>query len=102
MTVAPRRRAGHARLVAAALAAARASSGWLLFFLAPLYVVLAIVFGGVDPIFRTPVPVWNPLHWDLAQFNYVLDHIVGAERLLRPGAAPHARLRRRRPACSAC
>ena len=35
----------------------------------PLYVVLAIVFGGVDPIFRTPVPVWNPLQWNPAQFN---------------------------------
>ena len=35
---------------------------WLaVFFLAPLYVVLAIVFGQVDPIFRTPIPVWNPL-----------------------------------------
>ena len=38
------------------------ASAWLcLFFLAPLYVVLAIVFGAVDPMFRTPVPVWNPL-----------------------------------------
>ena len=28
---------------------------WLaLFFLAPLYVVLAIVFGGLDPVFRSP------------------------------------------------
>ena len=28
---------------------------WLaLFFIFPLYVVLAIVFGQVDPIFRTP------------------------------------------------
>ena len=73
---------------------ARASSGSPLLFLAPLYVVLAIVFGEVDPIFRTPVPVWNPLHWDSAQFTYVLDHIVGPRRLLRPGAAAHGRLRR--------
>ena len=43
---------------------------WLaLLFVAPLYVVLAIVFGGVDPIFRQPVPVWNPLHWDFTQFT---------------------------------
>ncbi len=49
---------------------------WLLvFFLAPMYVVLAIVFGQVDPIFRTPVPVWNPLQWDPTQFNYVLSRI---------------------------
>ena len=37
---------------------------WLAaFFLFPLYVVLCIVFGQVDPIFRTPVPVWDPLQW---------------------------------------
>jgi spermidine/putrescine transport system permease protein len=58
---------------------------WLcLFFLAPLYVVLAIVFGAVDPIFRTPVPVWNPLDWSGSQFRYVLDHIVGANDIFGP------------------
>jgi spermidine/putrescine transport system permease protein len=50
--------------------------GWLLlFFLAPLYVVLAIVFGQRDPVFRTAVPVWNPLQWDATQFTYVLTRI---------------------------
>ena len=49
---------------------------WLLLFVvAPLYVVAAIVFGQVDPIFRTPVPVWNPLQWDATQFNYVMTRI---------------------------
>ena len=49
---------------------------WLVVFvLAPLYVVLAIVFGQIDPIFRTPVPVWNPLQWDATQFTYVLARI---------------------------
>ena len=47
----------------------------LLFFLAPLYVVLAIVFGQLDPLFRTAVPVWNPLQWDPTQFTYVLTRI---------------------------
>ncbi|HEV7851585.1 MAG TPA: ABC transporter permease [Mycobacterium sp.] len=52
---------------------------WLAaFFVFPLYVVLCIVFGQVDPIFRTPVPVWNPLQWDPTQFTYVLTHIVGS------------------------
>jgi ABC-type spermidine/putrescine transport system permease subunit I len=51
--------------------------GWLLlFFVAPAYVVLAIVFGQVDPIFRTAVPVWNPLQWDPTQFTYVLSRIA--------------------------
>ncbi|MBI3214938.1 MAG: ABC transporter permease [Mycobacterium sp.] len=50
--------------------------GWLLlFFLAPLYVVLAIVFGQVDPLFRTAIPVWNPLDWNPSQFVYVLSRI---------------------------
>ncbi|MDT5185091.1 MAG: spermidine/putrescine transport system permease protein, partial [Mycobacterium sp.] len=34
---------------------------WLLLcFVFPLYVVLCIVFGQVDPLFRTPIPMWNP------------------------------------------
>jgi spermidine/putrescine transport system permease protein len=58
---------------------------WLvLFFLAPLYIVLAIVFGEVDPLFRTPVPVFNPFHWRAAQFSYVLDHIVGDDAIFGP------------------
>jgi ABC-type spermidine/putrescine transport system permease subunit I len=56
----------------------------LLFFLVPLYGVLAIVFGRVDPIFRTPLPVWNPLLWNPAQFNYVFSHIVGANGIFGP------------------
>ncbi|HZC69156.1 MAG TPA: ABC transporter permease [Jatrophihabitans sp.] len=58
---------------------------WLcLFFLAPLYVVLAIVFGTLDPLFRTPVPVWNPLDWHGGQFKYVLTHIFGASGIFGP------------------
>ena len=49
---------------------------WLLVcFVAPLYVVLSIVFGTQDPIFRTSVPVWNPLQWNPEQFTYVLNRI---------------------------
>lgn len=59
--------------------------GWLLLcFVAPLYVVLAIVFGQVDPIFRTAVPVWNPLQWNASQFNYVLSRIFGANDIYGP------------------
>jgi ABC-type spermidine/putrescine transport system permease subunit I len=58
---------------------------WLvLFFLAPLYVVLAIVFGRLDPVFRTPVPVWNPLDWNSGQFTYVTDRIFGADAIFGP------------------
>jgi ABC-type spermidine/putrescine transport system permease subunit I len=58
---------------------------WLLvFFIFPLYVVLCIVFGQIDPLFRTPVPVWNPLQWDPTQFSYVLTHIVGPDGTFGP------------------
>jgi ABC-type spermidine/putrescine transport system permease subunit I len=47
---------------------------WLaVFFVLPLYLVLAIVFGRVDPLFRTPLPVWNPLEWDATVFLDVLE-----------------------------
>jgi spermidine/putrescine transport system permease protein len=68
-----RSREPNARLWAALAAP---GIGWLLlFFLAPLYVVLAIVFGRVDPLFRTAVPVWNPLQWNSDQFLYVISRI---------------------------
>ena len=58
---------------------------WLiLFFLLPMYVVLAIVFGRIDPVFRTPLPVWNPLKWNPAQFNYVFSHVVGKDGFFGP------------------
>jgi spermidine/putrescine transport system permease protein len=58
---------------------------WLaLFFLAPVYVVLAIVFGGLDPVFRSPAPIWNPLHWRAGQLTYVLDRIVGHDGVFGP------------------
>ncbi|KMO76233.1 ABC transporter permease [Mycolicibacterium obuense] len=58
---------------------------WLvLFFVAPMYVVLCIVFGRLDPIFRTAVPIWNPVQWDPTQFTYVLSHIVGVDGVFGP------------------
>jgi ABC-type spermidine/putrescine transport system permease subunit I len=60
-------------------------TAWLaVFFVAPLYVVLAIVFGRIDPLFRTPVPVWNPVRWSTRNLGYVLDHIVGTDGLFGP------------------
>ncbi len=51
---------------------------WLcIFFVVPLYLVLAIVFGRVDPVFRTPLPVWNPLQWDFTEFGHVIRQTVG-------------------------
>lgn len=58
---------------------------WLLTFLvAPLYVVLAILFGTIDPILRRPVPVWNPIQWDPSQLQYVLTRLVGPDAIFGP------------------
>ncbi len=58
---------------------------WLLaLFLAPMYVVLAILFGQIDPILRQPAPVWNPVRWNTIQFRFVLDHIVGDQGYFGP------------------
>jgi ABC-type spermidine/putrescine transport system permease subunit I len=46
---------------------------WLiLFFLVPLYAVLSLAMGSLDPLFLTPVPQWNPLQWDPSAFGEVL------------------------------
>ena len=50
---------------------------WLLaFFVVPFYVILAIAFGKLDPIFLTPLPVYNPLGWEAGPFRDVLSQIV--------------------------
>ncbi len=58
---------------------------WLIVFLVlPMYVVLAILFGQIDPILRRPVPVWNPIEWNTIQFRFVLSHIVGDQGYFGP------------------
>jgi spermidine/putrescine transport system permease protein len=36
----------------------------LAFLALPLFSMLAVAFGDVDPLFGTPLPVWNPLAWN--------------------------------------
>jgi len=55
--------------------AAPATIWLLLFFVLPFFVLLAIAFGRVDPIFLTPSPVYNPLRWDSGPFRDVLSQI---------------------------
>jgi len=58
---------------------------WMaLLFVTPLYVVLAIVFGQIDPVFRSPLPAWLPWEWDFTQFNFVIDHVFGADGYFGP------------------
>ncbi len=58
--------------------AAPASLWLLLLFVAPFYVILSIAFGRVDPIFLTPVPVYDPLRWDASTFTRVATQFVTA------------------------
>lgn len=58
---------------------------WLLsLFIVPLYVVFTIVFGQIDPIFRTPLPVWNPVQWNTVAFTDVFKHIIGPDGYFGP------------------
>jgi spermidine/putrescine transport system permease protein len=53
---------------------------WLsAFFLVPVYAVMAVAFGSVDPILRTAQPAWNPLDWDGAAMADMLDRILGGD-----------------------
>jgi len=58
---------------------------WLvLFFVVPAYVVLALAFGTIDPIFRSQLPAWNPMHWSFTQFDFVFSHLVGPNGFFGP------------------
>ncbi|HEU0336300.1 MAG TPA: ABC transporter permease [Gaiellaceae bacterium] len=51
---------------------------WLaLFFVLPLYAILAIALGSVDPLLQTVRPAWNPLDWDTAAFDFVFEGLLG-------------------------
>jgi putrescine transport system permease protein len=45
----------------------------LLFVTVALYSLLAIAFGGLDPLLLTPVPAWNPLDWSTANMHVVAE-----------------------------
>jgi spermidine/putrescine transport system permease protein len=56
----------------------------IVLFVVPFYVTLAVAFGGVDPIFGSPVPVWNPLHWDTTAFRFVMNQTFLIGGIYRP------------------
>lgn len=51
----------------------------LLLFIFPFYAIMGVAFGRLDPVFRTPIPVWNPAQWDRAALNFTLSNIVNAQ-----------------------
>ncbi|MHB8504928.1 MAG: ABC transporter permease [Acidimicrobiales bacterium] len=49
----------------------------LLFFVVPFYVVTAIAFGGIDPLFRTPTPAWDPVYWTGSNLSFTWQELTG-------------------------
>jgi spermidine/putrescine transport system permease protein len=51
---------------------------WLLvLFVLPFYTVMSVAFGTVDPLFRTPVPVYQPWWWTFSTFGETLGKFYG-------------------------
>ena len=58
-------------------------TAWLvIFFVVPFYAIAAVAFGATDPLFGSPVPVWNPLQWQFGDLSRVLHRAVTGD--LRP------------------
>jgi ABC-type spermidine/putrescine transport system permease subunit I len=58
---------------------------WMFLFLAiPFYVLLCTAFGSIDPLFRNPVPAWNPLDWRLTQVAVVFERLFGPDNFYLP------------------
>jgi ABC-type spermidine/putrescine transport system permease subunit I len=58
---------------------------WMIFlFLLPFYTVLAVAFGTVDPLFRTPLPVYQPWWWSFATFQTTLEKFYVAPAVYQP------------------
>src|SRR6266581_6424089 len=48
----------------------------LLLFLLPLYVVVGVAFGSVDPVLLQPIPAWNPADWNTSWITHVLHLLL--------------------------
>src|SRR5215210_4118882 len=50
---------------------------WLVvLFVVPFYAVVAVALGTVDPILSGPVPLWNPIDWNVGWILEVLDRLA--------------------------
>lgn len=50
-------------------------------FILPFYVVLSVAFGTVDPLFRLPLPVYQPWWWSLDTFQTTLEKFTSGDRI---------------------
>jgi spermidine/putrescine transport system permease protein len=51
------------------------------FFVLPFYVVLSVAFGTVDPLFRTPLPVYQPWWWSFETFTETAQKFYAGDRI---------------------
>ncbi|MGH9299828.1 MAG: ABC transporter permease [Acidimicrobiales bacterium] len=56
----------------------------LLLFVVPFYAMVGVAAGQLDPLFRSPIAVWNPLHWTGANFSAVWSDLTGSGSFLGP------------------
>jgi ABC-type spermidine/putrescine transport system permease subunit I len=58
---------------------------WLLvLFVVPFYAVLSVAMGALNPVFQTPVPVWNPFEWSWSNFAFTWHEVTGRLSFLGP------------------
>jgi ABC-type spermidine/putrescine transport system permease subunit I len=84
---AARRRTGRGAEPSRAFWVALAAPGiiWLtLLFIVPFYAVLSIAMGQLNPLFESPIAVYNPLHWSSANLLNVLHDLFGATAFAGP------------------
>jgi spermidine/putrescine transport system permease protein len=53
----------------------------VLFFLLPFYVVVSVAFGTVDPLFRNPLPVYQPWWWSVDTFVTTAERFYAGDRI---------------------
>ena len=61
--------------------AAPATAWILLFFVVPFYVVLSVAFGGLDLIFLTATPVYDPIRWDTSSFRQIVSQLLTSQSI---------------------
>ena len=66
--------------------AAPASIWIAVLFVLALYVVVSVAFGTVDPIFRNPLPVYQPWWWGGEHFGDVVAKFAGTDAIFLPAA----------------
>jgi ABC-type spermidine/putrescine transport system permease subunit I len=66
--------------------AAPATIWIVILFVLAFYVVVSVAFGTVDPVFRNPLPVYEPWWWSAGQFRDVLSRFVGGNAYFMPAA----------------